>query len=166
MRVCFPLVAEYGVPYCAMHMQGVPETMQQNPRYQDVLGELRSYLLKRASLLEAAGLPAACILLDPGIGFGKTLEHNLELMAQLDSLVRTGYPVLLGASRKSFLQHLYGSPVEQRLGGSIAAALFAAQLGARVIRVHDVRETVQALSLYQRLYELRMNLTQAGNGSL
>ncbi len=152
----FDVVSEAGALYCAMHMKGRPENMQHDPRYDDVVDEVADYLRTRVSLLEQTGLARDHILLDPGIGFGKTLEHNLQLMAQLRHFSEGGYAVLLGASRKSFLQQLDGSPVDQRLGGSLAVALMAAAQGVRVIRVHDVQETVQALRVHYELVSRSM----------
>lgn len=144
---------ELGVPVCLMHMQGEPRTMQAAPAYEDVVAEVRDFLLGRAAACEAAGMPREGILLDPGFGFGKALAHNLSLLRHLDVLVATGYPVLVGLSRKSMLGQLTGLPVEQRLAPSLAAAVLAARAGARVIRVHDVGETVAALALVAAMME-------------
>lgn len=131
-----------------MHMLGTPETMQQAPRYDDVVGEVGGFLLAQATVLEAAGVERSRIAIDPGIGFGKTLEHNLALLAGLPRLVELGYPVCVGASRKRFIGELSGEPdAKARVGGSIAAALAAAAAGALVLRVHDVAPTVQALAV-------------------
>ena len=138
----FEVAAELGVPWVAMHSQGTPETMQDDPRYDDVVGEVRDHLVERADAALAAGVPEVWI--DPGIGFGKTLDHNLALLAHLDALVATRHPVLVGASRKGFLGRLTGAPVDDRLDGSLAAATWAMTQGARMVRVHDVRPTVEA----------------------
>lgn len=131
-----------------MHMLGEPGTMQDEPVYSDVVCQVREYLLDRALSLESAGVARDRIALDPGIGFGKTLEHNLALMRALPELAAFGYPVLLGASRKRFIGELTGEQTPaSRLGGSIAAAVWAAEHGASILRVHDVRETVQALTV-------------------
>ena len=133
-----------------MHMRGEPRTMQSAPTYGDVTAEVRDFLLARAEAAEAAGVLRERIWLDPGIGFGKTPEHNLTLTRELRTLAATGYPVLYGASRKRTIQAIdpsAGEPAD-RLGGSLALALEAARNGARVIRVHDVRETVQALKVW------------------
>lgn len=131
-----------------MHMLGTPDTMQQAPRYDDVVGEVGGYLLAQATVLEAAGVDRSRIALDPGIGFGKTLEHNLALLAGLPRLVELGYPVVVGASRKRFIGEVSGeSDPKARLGGSIAAALAAVGKGAAVVRVHDVGATVQAIEI-------------------
>jgi dihydropteroate synthase len=147
--------AELGVPVCLMHMQGRPRTMQDAPRYGDVVAEVRDFLLERATGCEAVGIPRERILLDPGFGFGKTLEHNLRLLASVDRLVATGYPVLVGMSRKSMIgQILEGAPVEERLHGSVAAALIAAMKGARILRVHDVKPTVDALRVFAAMQQV------------
>jgi len=136
-----------------MHMQGEPQTMQANPRYDDVVTEVRDALLHRAEIAMAAGVERERIWLDPGIGFGKTLTHNLALIANLQALVETGFPVLFGASRKRMIQAVDASATDplDRLGGSLALALEAARQGASIIRVHDVRETVQALKVQAAL---------------
>ena len=123
--------------------------MQVEPRYDDVVAEVSDYLLRRAEAAMAAGVARARITLDPGIGFGKTAEHNLALIAALDRLAATGFPVLLGASRKRMIRNIDPSAVEagDRLGGSIAIALEGARRGTALVRVHDVRETVQALAV-------------------
>jgi len=145
------LVVDHGAVACVMHMQGDPRTMQQAPHYDDVRMEVRGFLQKRARWLEERGLPSAHIWLDPGIGFGKTLEHNLELIAGLDSLAALGYPVVVGASRKRFIGDISGDPVEERLGGSLAAVNEAMHLPRRIVRVHDVAQTRQFILVQQRL---------------
>jgi dihydropteroate synthase len=135
-----------------MHMLGTPETMQQAPRYDDVVREVGGFLLAQAAVLEAAGVARERIVIDPGIGFGKTLEHNLALLAGIPVLAEFGYPVLVGVSRKRFIGELSGESVpQQRLGGSIAAGLAAVKAGASVLRVHDVAATVQALAVTMAL---------------
>jgi dihydropteroate synthase len=134
---------------CLMHMQGEPQSMQQKPIYGDVLTEVAAFLSARASALEAAGVQTQRIVLDPGIGFGKTAEHNLALLARQRELLTLGYPLLIGWSRKSTLGRLTGRPVGDRLVASVAAALAAAQLGAKLLRVHDVAATVDALKLWE-----------------
>ena len=133
-----------------MHMQGAPKTMQAAPRYEDVVAEVEAFLLARAAAAEAAGVAKARIWLDPGIGFGKTLAHNLALMGALRRLCAMGYPVLLGASRKGFIAALDKSSPgpDARLGGSLAAALWGARSGCAMVRVHDVAETAQALTVW------------------
>jgi dihydropteroate synthase len=136
-----------------MHMQGAPQTMQADPRYDDVVAEVRDHLLSRAEAAMAAGVARDRIWLDPGIGFGKTAAHNLTLTARLDALTATGFPVLYGASRKRTIQSVDPTATDpgDRLGGSLALALEAARNGATIIRVHDVRETVQALKVQAAL---------------
>lgn len=137
-----------------MHMLDEPGTMQVEPEYEDVLTEVGGFLLAQAALLEASGVARERIVIDPGIGFGKTLEHNLKLIAGLPELASHGYPVLIGVSRKRFIAALGdGSAPKQRLGGSIAAALEAVHLGASIVRVHDVAETVQALAVRSAIRE-------------
>lgn len=144
------LAAELDVPVCLMHMQGAPKTMQADPRYDDVVNEVARELGQRAGAALAAGVARERIVLDPGIGFGKTLAHNLALMAALEHYVSLGFPILFGASRKRFIQALDPTAIEasDRLGGSLAASLIAAQAGVAFVRVHDVRETVQALKVH------------------
>lgn len=146
-----------GVPVVLMHMQGEPRTMQDAPAYADVVPQIITWLAERAEVAEAAGVPHDQIWLDPGIGFGKTPAHNLALTWRLKELTAVGYPVLYGASRKRMIQMLDPSATDpmDRLGGSLALALEAARQGAAVIRVHDVRETVQALKVQAALAELR-----------
>ena len=146
--------AAAGLPVCLMHMQGTPATMQREPRYRDVLGEVLAFLLERAAACVAAGLPRDSLIIDPGFGFGKTLEHNLTLLRRLDELVATGMPVLAGLSRKSLIGQLAGEPggdPADRLGGSVALALAARARGARIVRVHDVAPTVQAFRVMDGL---------------
>ena len=135
------------VPVCLMHMQGEPGVMQQNPHYGDVVKEVSEFLYRRAAEVQAAGVPADRILIDPGFGFGKTVEHNLELLRGMPRLGSLGYPLLVGVSRKSMLQAITGRAVDERLPGSLALATIAAMLGAGIIRVHDVRETVDAMNV-------------------
>ncbi len=141
------VVSESGCPVILMHMQGKPRRMQVNPRYDDVVREVREFLVERAKFAQSSGVLRENIILDPGIGFGKTLEHNLALLQCLPDLVATGFPILVGASRKSFIGQLTGLPVEQRLEGSLAAATLAVQAGARIVRVHDVAPTKRALQI-------------------
>ena len=137
--------AEFGLPYVVMHMKGTPADMQQDPRYDDVVGEVRDFLAQRAAWAEAQGV--AQVVVDPGIGFGKTLEHNLTLLNNVPALADLGYPVMIGHSRKSFVGKLTGEEVDGRLAGSLAAALVAARRGAHILRVHDVAATAQALAV-------------------
>ncbi len=140
------VAAAAGVGWVAMHMQGGPATMQDDPRYADVVAEVGAFLAQRAELAHAAGV--AEVWVDPGIGFGKTVEHNLELLARLDELVADGTPVVVGTSRKGFLGALTGgTPVEDRLEASVATALAALAAGAGMVRVHDVAATVAGVRI-------------------
>jgi dihydropteroate synthase len=141
--------AALGCDVVLMHMQGQPRTMQAEPRYDDVVAEVSSWLSARAEVAMAAGVAREQIWLDPGLGFGKTTAHNLALTANLDRLVATGFPVVYGASRKRMIQAIDATATVpgDRLGGSLALALEAARAGASILRVHDVRETVQALAV-------------------
>lgn len=139
------VVAEAGAYLCLMHMRGEPRTMQERPRYDDVASEVAAFLEERLAAAVAAGIPEERICLDPGIGFGKTVEHNLELVRRLDVLLALGRPVLVGFSRKSSLRRLTGS--DDLLGASVAAAVAAFERGATILRVHDVRPTVDALAV-------------------
>jgi dihydropteroate synthase len=144
--------ARLDVGLVVMHMQGTPATMQKEPRYDDVVREVGAFLRERAAVLEAAGVARERIVLDPGFGFGKTLEHNRALFRGLPALVSLGYPLLVGVSRKRMISDLAGGrEVDERTAGSVAAALLAAQNGARILRVHDVRETVDALNVWMGL---------------
>ncbi len=154
------VVAASGVPVCLMHMQGEPRTMQADPQYGDVLADIKSYLAGRMAACIRAGILRHRLLVDPGFGFGKTLAHNLRLLAGLGELAELGVPVLVGISRKSMLGALTGRGVEQRLAASVAAAVLAAERGARLLRVHDVAATVDALKLVQALIESQARPTQ------
>jgi dihydropteroate synthase len=142
------VVAEGGSYLCLMHMLGEPRTMQDDPRYDDVVADVCAFLEERLAFAVAAGIPEERICLDPGIGFGKTVEHNLELLARLDELVALGRPVLVGASRKRFLGRLLGEPdaLTGPVAASVAVAVLAYERGASLFRVHDVREHVEALA--------------------
>ncbi len=144
--------AELGVPVCLMHMQGEPRTMQAEPAYEDVVAEVEEFLLTRADACIQAGVEQANILLDPGFGFGKSLDHNLALLRNLPRLAGHGYPVLAGLSRKSMLGAITGREVEHRLAGSLALALLAAQAGAAIVRVHDVAATRDALDVLNAVW--------------
>jgi dihydropteroate synthase len=132
-----------------MHMQGEPATMQQRAEYGAVVYEVKAFLAERAAACEAAGIARDRIVVDPGFGFGKTLEHNLTLLRQLSEIVALGYPVVVGLSRKSTIGALTGRDVGERTAGSIAAALAAVARGAKIVRAHDVRETVDALKVWR-----------------
>jgi dihydropteroate synthase len=141
------VVAESDVECCLMHMLGNPRTMQQDPRYDDVVSDIKAFLEERLAFAVAAGIAEERILLDPGIGFGKTLEHNLELLARLDELVDLGRPIVVGTSNKSFLGRLTGRPLGQRLAATIASCVVAFERGARVFRVHEVAPIADALAV-------------------
>jgi dihydropteroate synthase len=143
-------VAGHGA-VCLMHMQGEPRTMQREPHYADVVTEVRDFLVGRARACEAAGIARERIVIDPGFGFGKTVAHNLALLRGLRVLAETGYPVLAGLSRKSMLGGLAGREVNERAAASVAAALAAVARGAGIVRVHDVRETVDALTVWHAI---------------
>ena len=134
---------------CVMHMQGEPRTMQQNPHYEDVVREVHQDLLHQAYTLQESGVDRARISIDPGLGFGKTLAQNYQLIAELETIASSGYPVVFGASRKFMLGAVTGQTVDQRLAGSLAAALAGVAHGAAVLRVHDVAETRDALMVWQ-----------------
>ncbi|HET6598598.1 MAG TPA: dihydropteroate synthase, partial [Burkholderiaceae bacterium] len=134
---------------CLMHMHGTPQSMQSAPRYGDVVADVADFLRERAAALQARGVAAARIVVDPGIGFGKTVEHNLELLRRQSELLALGLPLLVGWSRKSTLGAITGRPVTERKDASVAAALAALQRGARIVRVHDVAATVDALAVWR-----------------
>jgi len=140
-------VADSDAAVCLMHKQGTPQTMQQQPRYADVVAEVCGFLRERIAAAETAGIARARIVIDPGFGFGKALTHNLDLLRHLEALRALGVPVLAGLSRKSMLGALTGRAVDDRVAASVAAALLAVQRGAAIVRVHDVRETVDALKV-------------------
>jgi dihydropteroate synthase len=142
------IVAAGNVAVCLMHKQGSPQTMQTQPQYQNVLSEVSVFLRGRIAAAEAAGIARERIAIDPGFGFGKTLAHNLDLLRHLDQLRELGVPVLAGLSRKSMLGAITGQDVAHRISASVAAALIAVQRGASIVRVHDVRETVDALKVW------------------
>ncbi len=139
------VVAEHGASVIIMHMKGEPRTMQKRPRYKDVVSEVATFLQGRVEAAEAAGVRPDRIMVDPGIGFGKTVDHNLEIIARLSELRALGKPVVIGVSRKSFIGKISGLPPEERLEGSLAAAVLAVRNGADIVRVHDVAETARAL---------------------
>lgn len=150
------LVVEKDVAVCAMHMQGTPLTMQARPSYDSVRKEVFGFLDLRAKEMISAGIKSDRIILDPGFGFGKTLEHNLELLASVDELCLLGFPVLIGLSRKSMFASLLNRDVDERLYGSIAAATLGANLGASILRVHDVQETVDAAKVVDAVRRFRI----------
>ncbi len=140
--------AALGVPVCLMHMQGEPRSMQADPHYEDVVAEVHGFFTQRLFACEMAGISKKKLLIDPGFGFGKTLEHNLRLLRQLSRFTELGVPVLAGVSRKSMIGQVTGRPMEQRMAGSVAAALIAVQNGAAIVRVHEVAATLDALKIW------------------
>ena len=147
------VAAKAGIPVCIMHIQGEPDTMQDRPEYRNVRREVSAFLTERIRVAEQAGIRPENILLDPGFGFGKRLEHNLQLLASLEQMHILGHPLLVGVSRKSMLGHITGREVNERLPASLAAATIAAMKGASIIRVHDVRETVDAIRVVAAVKE-------------
>jgi dihydropteroate synthase len=148
------VVAAFGAGVILMHMQGTPPTMQQNPTYQDVVAEVAGFLEARLRAVADQGIAGDRVVLDPGIGFGKTREHNIRLLARLEQFGKLGRPVCLGVSRKGFLGRLLDRPLDRRLAGSLAAACHAlGRRAAQVLRVHDVAETRDAVVVYQALEE-------------
>jgi dihydropteroate synthase len=147
------LVAETGAAICVMHMQGEPRTMQHHPTYTDVVDDVCAFLRERTTQCERSGIGSNRVLVDPGIGFGKTLAHNRALLASLPAIVELGYPVMIGVSRKGMIGTLTGRPVERRTPGSIGAAIAAVVRGARMIRTHDVGDTVDALTVAWSILE-------------
>jgi len=141
------VAASQNVQVCLMHMQGEPRTMQKNPHYDNVINDIKTFLLGRVEACLEAGIASNRILIDPGFGFGKTLAHNLLLMKRLEVFTRLGYPVLVGVSRKSLIGHILKQPVTKRLYGGLALAVLAVEKGAKVIRTHDVAATVEALKM-------------------
>ena len=155
-RESLPLAAEAGVPVILMHMQGEPRTMQQSPTYEDAALDIYDWLADRVAACEAAGIPRGHLAVDPGIGFGKSLRHNLELLEQLALFHGIGCPLVLGVSRKSFIGRLSRQePPKDRMPGSIAAALAGLERGAQIVRVHDVAETVQAVEVWRAIVAMR-----------
>ncbi|MCE9686384.1 dihydropteroate synthase [Shewanella sp. AS16] len=143
------MAASLGVPVCLMHMQGQPDSMQQAPEYLDVVTEVKAFLTERVQACLDAGIRRSQLVIDPGFGFGKSLAHNYELLARLGEFALLGLPLLVGLSRKSMLGNLLHRPTKERLAGSLAGAMLAAQQGAHIIRVHDVAETLDVLKVLQ-----------------
>lgn len=148
------MAARLGVPVCLMHMQGVPGSMQERPDYRDVVAEVSGFLLDRAQVCMAAGIAQQQIILDPGFGFGKTVEHNLQLLHHLEQLVSSGFPVLVGLSRKSLIDKVLDLPVDNRLYPGVALAVLAVWKGAAMVRCHDVRETLEAIRMCQAVRDV------------
>ena len=149
------VVAEAKAGYICMHMQGTPQTMQAEPHYDDVLREVGDFFSERLARLAEQGVSGEQVALDPGIGFGKELKHNIKLLSGIHELIMSGRPLLIGASRKSFIGKLLGTPSNERLPASLACAACAAAKGAHVVRVHDVAETVQAVRMTEALSDNR-----------
>jgi len=144
------VVAQYpDVAVCLMHMQGQPRSMQNDPHYDDLASEINDFFNQRIAACEAAGIKQSQLILDPGFGFGKTLKHNYQILAQFNDYAQLGLPLLAGLSRKSMIGNLLNRDTKDRLAGSLAGALIAAQNGAHIIRVHDVKETADVLGVYQ-----------------
>ncbi|GLX79986.1 dihydropteroate synthase [Thalassotalea insulae] len=144
---CLAVVANSDLPVCLMHMQGLPRTMQANPQYADLITDIEGFFLQRIAACEQAGIDKSRLILDPGFGFGKTVEQNYQLLAQLSRFKPLGLPILSGTSRKSMIGKLLNREVAERLSGSITTAILAVQNGASIVRVHDVRETMDALKI-------------------
>jgi dihydropteroate synthase len=155
------MAAGLDVPVCIMHMQGRPRDMQQEPRYEDVVSEVLEFLQTRAGACMAAGISPDHIVIDPGFGFGKSHQHNIDLFRAIPRFCATGYPVLVGVSRKTLLGTLTSRPVSERVTASVVSAVLAAQAGAALVRVHDVAETVDALKVATALAPLPSETGQA-----
>lgn len=153
MEGALEAAAELGVPVCLMHMQGTPGTMQQSPHYENVVTEVKAFFQDRITQCVKVGVPIESLLIDPGFGFGKTLEHNLLLLKELKQFLALNVPIVAGLSRKSMIGQILGVPIEDRLYGSIAAAAYAVLQGARLLRVHDVRETRDVLRIINAIDE-------------
>ena len=147
--------AETGLPVCLMHMQGQPKTMQHSPKYEDVVAEVAEYFVEQIARCENAGIPKSKLILDPGFGFGKNLNHNYQLLARLAEFHHFGLPLLVGMSRKSMVGQLLHVSPEQRVTGSVACAVIAAMQGAQIVRVHDVKETVEAMRVVEATLSAR-----------
>ena len=143
--------AQANVPVCIMHMQGDPRTMQQSPTYDDVVEDVKAFLVGKAKECEQNGISSSQVIIDPGFGFGKKVDHNISLLNNLDQLCNTGYPVLAGLSRKSMIGHLLGLPIDERMAPSVALAIKAVQNGAKIIRAHDVKQTHDAIRMIEAL---------------
>lgn len=146
---CIDVLAKSDVRVCLMHMQGLPRTMQENPQYDHLINDIKTFFQQRIDVCQQAGIDKARIILDPGFGFGKTLDQNYQLLAQFNEFNTFDLPILAGISRKSMIGNLLNREVDQRLAGSLAAAIVAVQCGAKILRVHDVKETVDALKILQ-----------------
>jgi len=152
---CLTAVANSNIPVCLMHMQGLPRTMQKSPSYDDVITDIIEFFQQRIDACVSAGIARERIIIDPGFGFGKTLEQNFHLLANLSKFSQLDLPILAGLSRKSMIGNLLSRDVEQRLAGSLSTAMLAAQQGAHIIRVHDVQETVDVLKVLKAVTDNR-----------
>jgi dihydropteroate synthase len=152
---CFKVVAQSDIAICLMHMQGMPRTMQHNPQYSNVITDILEFFRQRIDFCERNGIDKKRLVLDPGFGFGKTLAHNYEVLAQLALFKSLGLPVLAGISRKSMIGNLLNREVDERLAGSLTAAIVAIQQGANIIRVHDVQESVDAINILKAVAQYK-----------
>ncbi|MBD2795569.1 dihydropteroate synthase [Xenorhabdus sp. 18] len=152
--------AQSGLPVCLMHMQGQPRTMQAEPHYEDVVSEVKTFLMQRIECCVAAGIAKNSLILDLGFGFGKNLSHNYQLLAHLQEFHYLGLPILAGMSRKSMIGQLLDVPPQERVTGSVACAVIAAMKGAQIIRVHDVKETIQAMKIVYATQSVNMTSTK------
>lgn len=153
---CLDVVSQSTIPVCLMHMQGLPRTMQTNPVYHDLIGDITDFFVERINACAKVGIDKDRLILDPGFGFGKTVEQNYQLLSQMKQLEKLGLPVLSGTSRKSMIGNLLNREVDERLPGSITTAILAVQNGASIIRVHDVKETMDALKIMQITHSYKL----------
>jgi len=153
---CLEVVAQSNIEICLMHMQGMPRTMQENPEYNDIIGDILDFFRQRINCCEQNGIHKERLVLDPGFGFGKTLEHNYEVLAKFSQFNALGLPLLAGISRKSMIGNLLNRDVSDRLAGSLAAAIVAVQQGAKIIRVHDVQESVDAMRILKAVAQYKI----------
>ena len=160
------IAADYGSCLILMHMKGTPQNMQEKPSYGDVIEEIYDFFRNQSALAVRAGVKPENIIIDPGLGFGKTLDHNFTIVKKLEDFKSLGYPVLIGASRKSFTGALSNLPPEQRLEGSIAVAVMSVINGASLLRVHDVRETIRAIKLVKAVQNVKEELKESVSGML
>lgn len=157
--------AESGLPVCLMHMQGTPEDMQDNPDYSNVVEEVSGFLASRVEACVTAGIPREKLILDPGFGFGKTLEHNLELLGRLDALLRLELPLLIGVSRKRMIGMITGRREKDRVQGSVAAAVIGVMNGGRIVRTHDVAETIDAMKICNEVLKTKNKTVDKESGN-
>jgi len=153
---CIDVIARSDVSVCLMHMQGMPRTMQENPQYEDIINDILNFFVQRIENCEQKGIIKERLILDPGFGFGKTLEHNYQMLAQFSLFKKLNLPLLAGTSRKSMLGNLLNREVEHRLAGSLTTAIVAVQQGASIIRVHDVAETVDAMKILSAVAQYKL----------